>query len=89
MALGADAPRVVGMILGQGGRLVAMGIVAGALGSAALLRVLDSLLFGASSIDLPVYGAVAVLLSLVAFAAIWIPARRAARIDPLTALRAE
>jgi len=89
MALGAEAKHVVAMIAGQGGRLVALGIVFGTVGSVLLLRVLRAMLFGASPIDLPVFAAVAVLLAFTAAFAIWLPARRAARIDPLEALRAE
>jgi putative ABC transport system permease protein len=89
IALGAEPRHVIALIAGQGGRLVALGIVAGAAGSALLLRVLDAMLFGASPIDLPIYATVAMFLSLVAMAAVWHPARRASRIDPLAALRAE
>ena len=77
------------MVVAQGGRLVLLGIVVGAAGAAVLLRALGAVLFGASPVDLPVYAAVAFLLSLVALAAVWFPARRASRIDPLEALRAE
>jgi predicted permease len=89
MALGAEAKHVIAMIAGQGGRLVVTGILVGALGSTLLLRVLDAMLFGASPIDLPIYGAVAMFLALVTMTAVWLPARRATRIDPLAALRAE
>jgi putative ABC transport system permease protein len=89
IALGAEAKHVIAMIAGQGGRLVLLGILLGTGGSMLLLRVLSAMLFGASPIDLPVFAAVAVLLSLTAALAIWLPARRASRIDPLEALRAE
>lgn len=89
IALGAEAKHVIGMIAGQGGRLVLLGIMFGTGGSMLLLRVLRAMLFGASPIDLPVFTAVAALLALTAALAIWLPARRAARIDPLEALRAE
>src|SRR5262249_54122886 len=51
MALGAEAKHVIAMVVGQGGRLVAIGVVVGAVGSALLLRALDAMLFGASPID--------------------------------------
>jgi len=89
IALGAEAKHVMAMIAGQGGRLVLLGIVLGTAGSMLLLRVLRAMLFGASPIDLPVFAAVAALLALTAALAIWLPARRASRIDPLEALRAE
>jgi len=68
---------------------VLLGILLGTGGSMLLLRVLRAMLFGASPIDLPVFAAVAVVLSLTAALAIWLPARRASLIDPLEALRAD
>ena len=89
IALGAERKHVFALIAGQGGRLVVLGIVLGTAGSMLLLRVLRAMLFGASPIDLPVFTAVALVLVFTAALAIWLPARRAARIDPLEALRAE
>ena len=89
MALGAEARDVLMMIMRQGGRLVLLGIVAGTLGATLMLRALSAMLFGASPVDPPVYAAVGVMLAVISLAATWIPARRAARIDPLAALRAE
>jgi ABC-type antimicrobial peptide transport system permease subunit len=88
IALGAEPRHVVAMIASQASRLVAFGILAGAVSSALMLRLLEAMLFGASAIDLPIYGAVAMFLGLVTMGAVWLPARRASRIDPLAA-RAE
>jgi len=89
MALGAEAKHVVALIAAQGGRLIVLGIVAGVAGAAALLRVLSGLLFGASPVDVPVFAAVSLILAMIAFVATWLPARRAAAVSPLEALRAE
>jgi ABC-type antimicrobial peptide transport system permease subunit len=89
MALGAEAKHVIAMVVGQGGRVVVIGVLVGAAGSALLLRALEAMLFGASPIDPPIYAAVAGVLVLVSLAAAWIPARRAAHVSPLEALRAE
>ena len=89
MALGAEVKHVVSMIAAQGARLVVVGIVLGLAGSFLVLRVLQSMLFGADPIDLQVFAAVSLVLAFAALFAVWIPARRAARVDPLEALRAE
>jgi putative ABC transport system permease protein len=89
MALGADAGRVIALVAGQGGRLVILGVVTGTAGAALLLRALRAAFVGTSPVDPVVFALVALLLALVAMSAIWLPARRAARIDPLHALRAE
>ena len=69
--------------------LAVIGILAGLAGAAALTRVMASLLFGVSATDALTFGAVAVLLAAVAFAATVIPAHRATRVDPIVALREE
>ncbi len=89
IAIGAEAKHIVALVARDGGRLVVLGIVLGIGGSALLLRALGAMLFGASPIDIPIFAAVSVLLAAVAFAAIWAPALRAARVSPLEALRAE
>jgi len=66
-----------------------LGVALGILGSFALLRVMSSLLIGASPIDPPVFAGVSLLLASVALVATYLPARRAARVDPLIALRAD
>ncbi len=87
MALGAEARDVRRLVVGQGMKLVLIGLALGAAGALVLTRVLQGLLFAVSATDPVTFVAVALLLVLVALAACWIPARRATRIDPLAALR--
>jgi len=89
LALGARRRDVLGLILGQGMRLVLTGAVIGVAGSAALARLLRSLLFGVSAADPLTFAGAALLLILVALLACYLPARRATRVDPLVALRHE
>jgi putative ABC transport system permease protein len=88
-ALGATPRDIIGLVVAQGGRLSAIGIVLGIVGSLALTRYLRTLLFGIAANDASTLAGVAVLLSVVTVAACWIPARRAARVDPSRALRGE
>ncbi|MEP6995536.1 MAG: FtsX-like permease family protein, partial [Acidobacteriota bacterium] len=89
VALGAAPDRVVREILAEGARLTAVGIAIGLALALAASRALSSLLFSVRPTDPPTYAAVAVALSAVALLACYVPARRAARVDPMTALRAE
>jgi putative ABC transport system permease protein len=89
VALGAQPGNILGLVVRQGMELAAIGILAGLAGAAALTRMMASLLFGVSATDAVTFGAVAVLLAAVAFAATVIPARRATRVDPMVALREE
>jgi macrolide transport system ATP-binding/permease protein len=89
MALGARVRDVVRLIVRQGMRMVVIGMVLGLVGAFALTRVLASLLLGVGTTDSITFVGVAVLLVTVAFLACYIPARRAARVDPLVALRHE
>jgi ABC-type antimicrobial peptide transport system permease subunit len=89
IALGAEAKDVMAMIANQGALLVTAGVLVGLGGSSVALRVIQSMLFGASPIDLPIFAGVSALLAIAALVAIWVPARRAARVTPLEALRAE
>jgi predicted permease len=89
MALGAGRREIFRLILGRGMALAMMGVAIGAVAALGLTRVLKSLLFGVSATDPWVFAAVAALLVAVALFACYIPARRAARVDPLAALRHE
>ncbi len=89
VALGAQRGDILGLVVRQGLMLAAVGIVAGLIGSAALTRLMASLLFGVSATDALTFGAVAAILAAVVCAATVIPARRATGVDPMVALREE
>jgi predicted permease len=89
IALGATASSVRGMVVRQGLSLAGVGVGLGLLAAVALSRVLGSILFGVSATDPLTYGVVAIVLVLVAATASWVPARRAAGVDPSQALRGE
>jgi putative ABC transport system permease protein len=87
IALGAQKGDVLGLVLKQGGRLAAIGIAVGGIGALFLTRLLKGLVFGISTTDPVAFGGVIVLLASVALLASWVPARRAARVDPMNVLR--
>ncbi|MFL6195860.1 MAG: ADOP family duplicated permease [Thermoanaerobaculia bacterium] len=89
LALGAQKSSVVGMVVRQGAVLVAAGIALGLVGSLAVTRVLESLLYGVSTRDPLTFVAIPALLAAVALLATWVPARRASRVDPMLAIRNE
>jgi predicted permease len=89
MALGAQGASVLGMVVRSGLRLVVAGIAVGAALSLTLGRMIGAQLVGVRAYDPPTFAAGAALLTVTAAIACWIPARRAARIDPLVALRYE
>jgi putative ABC transport system permease protein len=89
VALGAQRRDVIALVLGQGVKLLGIGITLGLVGALALTRVLTTLLYEVKPTDLLTFLATPVLLTVVAILACWLPARRAAGVDPLTALRYE
>ena len=89
MALGAEPRNVFALILTQGARLALMGVAIGLGVALVLTRALESQLFGVSAADPLTYAGVAILLCAVALLACYIPARRAAKVDPMVALRYE
>jgi putative ABC transport system permease protein len=89
MALGAQRSNVLRLILGQGARLIGIGVAIGIVGGVWAARALTSLLFGVKSTDLPTFVAVSVLLAGLALVACAVPALRATRVDPLVVLRSE
>lgn len=89
MALGARAENVLRLIIGQGIAPALAGLALGLVVAFALTRVLSSLLFGVDAADPATFASVAALLVIVALLASWLPARRAARMNPMSALRSE
>jgi putative ABC transport system permease protein len=89
VALGARSRDVLTMILGQGVRTIAVGIAIGLAGSLALTRAVESQLFGVTATDPLTFAAVVLLLVASALLACYVPARRAAKVDPMVALRYE
>jgi ABC-type antimicrobial peptide transport system permease subunit len=89
IALGAQRSDVLRLILGQGVRMALIGVAIGIAAALGLTRLMANQLFGVTTHDPLTFGGVAVLLTLVAVAACYIPARRAMRTDPIVALRYE
>ena len=89
MALGAQPRDILRLILGRGGKLAGLGVVVGLAAALGLTRLMTSMLYGVGATDPLTFSAVAILLTLIALAACYIPARRATRVDPVEALRYE
>ncbi|MEY2548093.1 MAG: hypothetical protein QOD64_675 [Verrucomicrobiota bacterium] len=89
IALGAGKNSIFRLVVGQAMTIVAISLVAGVLGAFAATRLLNSLLFGIGASDPLTFIGIMLLVSIVAFLAAWLPARRAMRVNPIIALRAE
>jgi ABC-type antimicrobial peptide transport system permease subunit len=89
LALGSPRSGILGLIFGSAAKLAIAGCVIGLVGAAAASRLLQSFLFGVSSVDPMVLALAAICVLLLALAAAYLPARRAATVDPMQALRAE
>jgi ABC-type antimicrobial peptide transport system permease subunit len=86
LALGAQPQTVVRMILREGAAMAMVGVALGVAGALGLTRVIESLLYGVSTTDVWTFAGAAALVTVVALGATYVPARRAARVDPRTAL---
>jgi len=89
MALGAKRTDILRLILAGGGKLTAVGIVLGLVAAAGLTRLMATMLYGIGATDPVTFAAVALLLAIVAFAACYVPAWRATKVDPMVSLRHE
>jgi ABC-type antimicrobial peptide transport system permease subunit len=89
IALGADQARVKRLVIGEGAGLAAFGVAIGLVAALLATRVMRTMLYDLAPSDPVTYGAVVALLGLTAVAAAWLPARRASRVDPVEALRAD
>ena len=89
MALGAGKGNVLRLVLKEGLTLVGGGVATGLIVAVAATRLLTSFLFGVSPLDTATFAAIPILLGLVALVASYLPARRAAKVDPMAALRSE
>jgi ABC-type antimicrobial peptide transport system permease subunit len=89
LALGADRANVLLLVIGQSMRVVMIGVVLGVAGSLAVAHTLQSLLYGINAFDPLTFVGVVALLAAAALLACWLPARRATKVDPMIALRAE
>ena len=88
-ALGSSGPALMRLVAGQGARLVIVGLAIGMLGGAAVTQLMEFMLYGVSPVDAATWALCALLMIVAAAVAVLVPARRAARADPLVAIQAE
>jgi putative ABC transport system permease protein len=89
MAIGANAGRILGMVVRQGAILGASGIAVGVISAVMLTRLMRTLLFGIEPLDVPTFVVTIAVLLAITLLASWLPARRATKVDPVVALRYE
>ena len=89
MVFGAPRASILSLVVGEGLRLSAAGMVAGVIGAFAVTRVMASMLVGVHPSDPVTFAAIIALFALIAATASWLPARRASRLDPMQAIRDE
>jgi putative ABC transport system permease protein len=89
MVFGAPRGSILNLVVGEGLKLSAAGIVVGLAGAFAITRVMASMLVGVNPTDPPTFAAIVVLFAMIAVTASWLPARRASRLDPMNAIREE
>jgi ABC-type antimicrobial peptide transport system permease subunit len=89
LALGAEAVSIARMVVSQGLRLTLLGVTLGVIGAFGAAQWVASFLFGVGPRDPIVFASIPLLIVVVSLAAVWIPARRATKVDPLVALRCE
>jgi ABC-type antimicrobial peptide transport system permease subunit len=89
MVFGAPRSSILRLVVGEGLKLSAVGIVIGLIGALAVTRVMASLLVGVNPTDPATFAAIVALFGIIAMAASWMPARRASRLDPMAAIREE
>jgi putative ABC transport system permease protein len=87
--LGADRTGVLWLVVGQSMRVILAGVALGVAGSLALVHLMQNLIYGIGPFDPVTFSVVVALLSTTALLACWLPARRAAKVDPMVALRSE